>query len=94
MPYFVYILECSNGALYTGITTNLEKRFARHQAGEGGHYTSCNRPIKIRYFEEHPNRSEATKKEMQIKRWPRTKKLALIKRDKGTLKAAARCRTR
>ena len=79
MPYYVYILECANKDLYTGITTDLQRRFVQHQAGEGGHYTSSNRPIRIRYAEEHPDRSSATKREMQIKRWSRTKKLALIK---------------
>jgi predicted GIY-YIG superfamily endonuclease len=79
MPYYVYILECKNKALYTGITTNLERRFAQHQAGEGCHYTSYNRPVCIRYSEKHPDRSSASKREAQIKRWSRTKKLALIK---------------
>jgi putative endonuclease len=94
MPYYVYILECKNKALYTGITTNLERRFARHQAGDGGHYTSYNRPVRIRYSEEYPNRSLASKREAQIKRWSRTKKLALVKGDRGFLKAAARCKSR
>ncbi|MEE8638568.1 MAG: GIY-YIG nuclease family protein [Candidatus Margulisiibacteriota bacterium] len=92
--YYVYILECSNKALYTGITTNLSRRFARHKAGEGGHYTSYNRPVRIRYSEQHPDRSSASKREAQIKHWSRTKKLALIKADRGILKAALRCRSR
>jgi len=94
MPFFVYILECSNKTLYTGITTDVERRFKQHQAGEGGHYTSYNRPKKIRYYEEYGTRSEALKREAQIKSWSRTKKLALIKGDRGVLKAASRCRNR
>jgi predicted GIY-YIG superfamily endonuclease len=94
MSYFVYILECSNKALYTGITTNLKRRFAEHKIGKGGHYTSYNPPIKIRYFEEHKTRSLAAKREAQIKGWSRTKKLALLKGDKGILKAAAGCKSR
>ncbi|MFC1496779.1 GIY-YIG nuclease family protein [Candidatus Margulisiibacteriota bacterium] len=82
MSYFVYILECKNGALYTGITTDLKKRFTRHQAGEGGRYTRSNRPIKIRYQESCSSRSEATKREIQVKKWSHTKKLALINGDK------------
>ena len=82
MSYYVYILECNNKTLYTGITTDLKRRFKQHLAGDGGHYTRYNRPIKIRYYEVHPNRSAATKREIQIKRWPRTKKLALIKGEK------------
>ena len=92
--YYVYILECTNKALYTGITTNLKRRFAQHQAGNGASYTSYNRPIKIRYSEDHPNRSSASKREAEIKRWSRTKKLALIKGENGFLKAAARCGNR
>lgn len=78
MSYYVYILECSNKTLYTGITTNLARRFKEHQSGKGSYYTRLNRPIMICYFEKHPNRSLATKREIQIKRWPRSKKLALI----------------
>ena len=86
--YYVYILECANKALYTGITTDIDRRFARHRAGEGGRYTSYNQPVRIRYSEEHPDRSSASKREAQIKRWSRTKKLALIKEDRGIIKAA------
>jgi putative endonuclease len=90
MPYFVYIIECSNKALYTGITNDLKRRFTQHKTGQGGHYTAYNPAVKIRYFERYINRSEAAKREAQIKAWSRTKKLALIKGDKGFLKAAAR----
>jgi putative endonuclease len=83
MSYYVYILECSNKSLYTGITTDLERRFNEHRSGEGGRYTRANRPKKMRYFEEYPTRSDATKREMQIKSWPRTKKIALIKGNSG-----------
>ena len=92
--YYVYILECSNKALYTGITNNLERRLKQHKGGEGGRYTSYNPGKKIRYFEEYKTRSEAMKRESQIKRWSRTEKLALIKGDRDFLKAASRCRSR
>lgn len=94
MPYYVYILETINKTFYTGITTNLMRRFAEHKRGKGGHYTSSNPPLRIRYAEEHPSRSLAAKREAQIKGWSRTKKLALLKGDKGILKAAARCRNK
>lgn len=81
--WFVYILECSNKSLYTGITTDLKRRFNEHISGEGGRYTRANRPKKIRYFEEYPTRNEATKRELQIKSWPRTRKIALIKGKRG-----------
>jgi putative endonuclease len=94
MPFFVYIIECSNNALYTGITNNLKRRFNQHQTGKGGHYTAYNPAVRLRYHEEYPTRSAAAKRECQIKGWSRTKKLALIKGDKGILKAASRCKSR
>ena len=78
MPYFVYIIECANKALYTGITTDLKRRFNEHKTGKGGHYTSYNPAVKIRYFEKHATRSHASKREAQIKKLPRAKKLALL----------------
>ena len=77
--YLVYILECGDRSLYTGITTDLGRRFAEHKAGEGGHYTSSRRAVKIVYTEQHPDRSSASKREAEIKSWHREKKLNLIK---------------
>ena len=77
--YYLYILECADGSLYTGITTDLARRLAEHQAGIGGHYTRAKSVRKVRYTEPHPNRSAASRREAEIKRWPRAKKLALIK---------------
>lgn len=94
MPYYLYILECTNKALYTGITNNLKRRLRQHQTGEGGHYTGYNPGVRIRYVEEYATRSEAAKREAQVKGWSRTKKLALIKGDKEVIKAASRCRKR
>lgn len=94
MPYFVYILECEDRSLYTGITNDLERRFEEHFSGKGCRYTKANPVVKVRYHEEYPDRSAALKREAQIKSWSRTKKLALIKGDKGILKAAARCKSR
>ncbi|MCK4913716.1 MAG: GIY-YIG nuclease family protein [Planctomycetes bacterium] len=83
--WYVYILECQNKALYTGVTNNIKRRFKDHQAGNGGHYTSYNRPKRILYTEGFENKSKAETREQQIKRWSRTKKLALIKGDKEKL---------
>ncbi|MBU0502212.1 MAG: GIY-YIG nuclease family protein [bacterium] len=77
MSYYVYILECCHKTLYTGITTNLERRFKEHKSGKGGHFTRANPPKKICYFEKQSNRSQALKREAEIKRWSRAKKLAL-----------------
>ncbi len=76
--YFVYILECEDGSLYTGITTDIERRFAEHKAGTGGRYTRANGAVRIVYAEKHSNRSSASKREAEIKKWPREKKLALL----------------
>ena len=76
--YFVYIMKCKDGSLYTGITTNVERRFAEHKSGIGGHYTSARGAAKILYTEHHPDRSSASKREVEIKSWRREKKLGLI----------------
>ena len=94
MHYYVYILECAKKTLYNGITNNLERRLEQHKTGRGGHYTAYNPAKRLRYFEEYSNRSAAAKRECQIKSWSRTKKLALIKGDKGIIKAASRCKNK
>jgi putative endonuclease len=76
--YFLYILECSDGSLYTGITNDLQRRFEQHKAGKGGHYTSSRKILRIAYTEEHADRSSALKREAEIKSWRREKKLSLI----------------
>ncbi len=76
--YFLYILECADHSLYTGITTDVDRRFSEHQKKEGSHYTSAKKAVKIVYTEKYPNRSAALKREAEIKRWPRKKKLKLI----------------
>jgi len=76
--YFVYLIECKDGSFYTGITTNVERRFNEHKSGIGGHYTSSKEVVKVVYTEEHSDRSSALKREAQIKGWTRQKKLNLI----------------
>ena len=78
--WYVYILECNDSTLYTGITNNLEKRIEQHNHGqEAAKYTRVRRPVKYVYQESQGNRSEATKREMEIKKLSRIKKLQLIK---------------
>ncbi len=76
--YVVYILECADGSLYTGITTDVARRFLEHQAGKGGHYTRARKAVKIVYTEKHENRSSASKREAEIKKLPTAKKHTLI----------------
>ena len=82
MPYFLYILKCKDGSLYTGITTDVKRRFEEHKSGKGGHYTSAKKAMKILYTEKCKDRSSALKREAEIKRWPREKKLELLKIEK------------
>ena len=65
--YYVYILECADESLYTGITNDLDKRLKRHKGGTGGNYTRSRHAVKIAYSEQHPDRSSASKREADIK---------------------------
>ena len=76
--WYIYILKCKGGSLYTGMTNDLERRFKEH-LDRKTHYTSYNPPIGLVYKEEYPTRSGAAKREAEIKSWTRGKKLALIK---------------
>lgn len=78
MNWTVYILECADRSLYTGITNNLDRRLAEHQAGKGAKYTRGRGPLKLVYREACRNRSTATKRELEIKAMSRVEKLALI----------------
>jgi len=75
---FVYILQCSDGSLYTGWTSNLEKRVARHNEGKASKYTRSKRPVVLKYFEICENKSEALRRESEIKKMKRTEKLLLL----------------
>jgi len=76
--YFLYILECEDKSLYTGITTDIERRLKEHKEGIGSRYTKARKAVGFLYVEKHENRSEASKRELEIKKWPRSKKLNLI----------------
>ena len=75
--WHVYIVRCRDGTLYTGIARDLDKRIAEHNSEAGGaRYTRPRRPVKLVYSEQAPSRSEALKREYEIKRLPRAKKEA------------------
>ena len=80
--YKVYILKCSDDTLYTWITTDLEKRISQHNWEIFGwaKYTLARKPVELVYFEESENRSTASKREYEIKKSTRKKKLELIKK--------------
>ena len=77
----VYILRCSDRTLYTGITTDLERRLAAHRDGSASKYTRARRPVRLVYQESHSDRSSAAKREAAIKKLSRPAKLALIRRQ-------------
>jgi putative endonuclease len=73
--WFLYLLECNNGAYYAGITNDVEARFAAHVSGKGARYTRANPPIKIIASKPYSDRSSASVAEAQLKNLPRSKKL-------------------
>ena len=77
--HYVYILKCADDTLYTGWTTNLEKRIAAHNRKKGAKYTKNRTPVSLFYYEEYETKSEALKREAEIKKLPRSSKLLLPK---------------
>ena len=88
--YFVYIVECFDGTLYTGYTKDVPRRVKQHNSGIASKYTRTRRPVKLVYAEEHPDVSSALKREYTIKQLTKEQKTALIlkgrKRFKNFLK--------
>lgn len=78
MKWIVYILECSDASLYTGITNDMERRLEEHRTGRGAKYTKHRRPLTVRYTEDQDTKSAALKQEAAIKSLNRAEKLALI----------------
>ncbi|PJE74036.1 MAG: endonuclease [Candidatus Taylorbacteria bacterium CG10_big_fil_rev_8_21_14_0_10_41_48] len=77
--YFVYIIKCKDKSLYTGITTDVERRLAEHREGRGARYTRVRGVLRVVYTERYNNRSLASKREIEIKKLSRAEKLNLIK---------------
>lgn len=77
--YYVYIIECSDKTLYTGYTSNLEGRIKAHNIKKGAKYTRGRVPVELIYYEIFESKSEALKREYEIKKFSRDKKLSLIK---------------
>ena len=76
--WFFYIVRCRDNSLYSGITNDIEHRLKEHNKGAGAKYTSGRRPVKLVYTEKINNISNARKREIQVKNWPRHKKERLI----------------
>ncbi len=75
--WHVYIIECKDSKMYTGITTNTDRRVTEHNSGHGGRFTRCRRPVKLVYSQRVSNRSNALKREAEIKKLSRSEKLGL-----------------
>ena len=78
MPWFLYIIQCRDESLYTGITTDISRRLNEHNAKKGAFYTQNKTPVKLVYQEAMPNQSAARKREAAIKRLSREEKLELV----------------
>lgn len=77
--WFCYILQCADGSLYTGVTTEPGRRTRQHNEGLGAKYTHARRPVKLVYCEPARSRSQALRREHEIRILPRARKLALIR---------------
>ncbi|MBI3999161.1 MAG: GIY-YIG nuclease family protein [Candidatus Omnitrophica bacterium] len=76
--WFLYILECKGGSLYTGITKDLTRRLKMHNSGQASHYTSARRPVKLLYQESCAGRVQALVRECEVKSFSRHEKEELI----------------
>jgi len=88
----MYILECANGAYYTGSTKNLDLRVGQHQNGKGANFTKKHAPVKLVYFEKFQRIDEAFYREKQVQGWSRKKKEALINGFTEQLHHLAECK--
>ena len=79
--WYLYILRCSDGTLYTGITTDVEKRLETHRSGKGAKYTRGRLPLELVYQEVCGSHSDALKREITIKKYSRTEKQKLIDKE-------------
>ena len=78
--YFAYLVQCADGTLYGGYTTDLQKRMEAHNSGKGAKYTRSRLPVELVYWEECPSKEEAMSREWHLKRLTRAQKLALMKK--------------
>ena len=84
MGWYVYMLRCGDGSLYTGCTDDVERRLAVHNSGKGAKYTRSRLPVTLVYRESVADKSAALHREAAIKALPRAKKLALLEAEKET----------
>lgn len=87
MAWVCYLLECADGTLYTGISNDLPRRLGQHARGVASKYTRARLPVRLRWTEHQPDRGAALRREAEIKRLPRARKLALRRRATRRLTA-------
>lgn len=75
---YTYILECADGTLYTGWTNDLSRRVKTHNQGKGAKYTRSRLPVRLVYYEQHPDASSAMRREAEVKRLSRAEKIRMI----------------
>ena len=93
MAWFVYILRCGDGSLYTGCTDDVQRRLAVHRSGKGAKYTRSRLPVELAYQEAVPDRSAALRREAAIKKLTRQEKLRLIEAEETRRTERADCET-
>ena len=82
-PWFVYLVRCSDGSIYTGITKAVSERIATHNAGKGATYTAQRRPVSLLYQEPQPDHGSALRREAEIKKWRKGKKEKFVLADRS-----------
>lgn len=92
--WYVYILRCGDGSLYTGITREMERRWEQHNSGKGARYTRSRLPVQVVYWEIQPDKSTALKREWAIKHLSKARKEDLVKGSYPGLPLSARCESR
>lgn len=90
-PYFVYMLRCRDGSLYTGSTRDLARRMAAHQAGRGAKYTRARGPVQLVYWEEAADKGQALSREYALKQLSKAAKEELVKSAAALDKAGESC---
>ena len=81
MNYYFYILRCYDNSLYCGMTTNLENRIKEHNGTKGAKYLRTKKPFQLIYSEEYPDIKSAMRRELQVKKWTKAKKEAVVRHD-------------
>ena len=92
--YFTYILRCADDSFYIGHTDNLEERTSKHNSGQAAKWTAYRSPVKLIYAERFQTLEESISRELQIKKWSKAKKEALVAGNIKNLKSLAKCRSR